>query len=225
MTSYQKRTLLEQQIEALNILIQQMSQLADAAIEQAMAALLQRDSPLAEQVIAQDTAVNALRHQVEQLTLKSIATQQPMAGDLRAILSAVYVALDLERIGDHAANVARLVLRLAAEEAIDSYYGLPGMALHAREMVRLSVNAFLTHDQKLAQEVMQADDQVDARYADLIQATLRDMKTDATIQRATMLLLVGQNLERIGDRATNIAERAVFVVSGVMEEVPSEPDF
>ena len=221
----QKRTILNHNIEQLNSLLTKMGDLVDTAVENAVTALMQRQYNLAGQVVIEDEAVNELRHQVEKLALQTIATQQPIAGDLRAIMSAVYIALDLERIGDHAANVGRLVMRIRDEEPFDSYYKLPGMAQRSREMVRDALQAFLTRDEALARAVMSDDDRIDNRYAELLRETVRDMREDNYIQRATVLLLAGQNLERVGDRATNIAERAIFVISGIMEEVPTEPDF
>ncbi|HRQ40026.1 MAG TPA: phosphate signaling complex protein PhoU [Chloroflexota bacterium] len=219
----QKRSLLEKEVDALNRTIQQMSHLVEEATDQATQALLERDGELAHQIIAHDAQVNDLRYQVEKLALQAIATQQPMAGDLRAILAAVYVALELERIGDHAVNIARLVLRVAADGPFTSLYKLPAMAQRARDMVHEAVMAFLQRDENLARLVMADDDRIDVRYAELIQETLHDMRDDEYIPRATTLLLVGQNLERIGDRATNIAERTIFARSGVVEETPSEP--
>jgi len=218
-----KRSLLDKEVETLNSLIQQMSQLVEQATDLAAQALLERNEELAYQIITNDSQVNTLRYQVEKLALQSIATQQPIAGDLRAIMAAVYVALDLERIGDHAVNVARLVLRVEEEGPFTSLYKLPAMAQRAREMVHEGVMAFLQRDQNLAHTVMFDDDRVDARYAELIHETLQDMRENDYITRATTLLLVGQNLERIGDRATNIAERAIFAASGVVEEVPPGP--
>ncbi|MCL4263990.1 MAG: phosphate signaling complex protein PhoU [Anaerolineae bacterium] len=219
----QKRSLLEKDIDALNQTIHQISHLVQEAIAQAVQALLERDGEVARQIINQDAQVNELRYQVEKLALQAIATQQPMAGDLRAIMTAVYVALELERIGDHAVNIARLVLRVDADGPFTSLYKLPAMAQRARDMVHEAVMAFLQRDENLARLVMADDDRIDTRYAELIQETLQDMRDDDYIPRATTLLLVGQNLERIGDRATNIAERAIFAASGVVEEAPSEP--
>lgn len=221
--NFQKRSLLEKDIDALNQTIQQMSHLVEQATDQAAQALQERDGELAQQIIAQDAQVNERRYQVEKLALQAIATQQPMAGDLRAIMAAVYVALELERIGDHAVNIARLVLRVNADGPFTSLYKLPAMAQRARDMVHEAVMAFLQRDENLARTVMVDDDRIDARYAELIQETLQDMREDDYIPRATTLLLAGQNLERIGDRATNIAERAIFAASGVVEEMPSEP--
>lgn len=221
----QKRSVLEKEIGRLNNRLEKMSGLVDTAVDYAVVALVQRRPDLARQVVSDDDAVNKLRHEIESRALQTIATQQPMAGDLRAIMSAVYIAIDLERIGDHAANIGRLVLRLDVETPFESFYKLPGMAQRAREMVHDAIKAFLTRNDELARMVMSDDDRIDVRYAELIEETLRDMREDSYIQRATTLLLVGQNLERIGDRATNIAERVIFVISGVMEEVPTETDF
>lgn len=219
------RTVLEKDIQQLENLLEKMGGLVDTAVDYAVVSLIQRQPERARQVVADDEAINDLRHKIEKSALQTIATQQPLAGDLRAIMSAVYIALDLERIGDHAANIGRLVLRIEEDEPFESLYKLPGMAQRAREMIHDALQAFLARDEALAREVMTDDDQIDVRYAELIQETLRDMRDDAYIQRATTLLLVGQNLERVGDRATNIAERTIFVLSGVMEEVPTEPDF
>jgi len=172
----QKRTVLDKDIEQLNHLLTQMSGLVDTAVDYAVVALIQRRPNLARQVVQEDKAVNELRHQVENIALRTIATQQPIAGDLRSILSPVYIALDLERIGDHAANIGRLLLRLSDDEQFESFYKLPGMAQRSREMVRDAMLAFLARDESLARTVMSNDDRIDVRYAELIQETLRDMR-------------------------------------------------
>lgn len=221
----QTRTILEKDIAQLNTQIKQMQELVDRAVEQAIMALTAVDAAAAQTVIQEDAAINALRHKVENDALISIARQQPMAGDLRAIMTAVYVAQELERMGDHAVNVARLMLRVNEEGEFSSLHKLPKMSRRVRRMAREAVQALLQGDLDLAQKVMADDERVDYRYGDLIRETLQEMRDDAYINRATTLLLIGQNLERIGDRATNIAERVQFLVTGVFKEGPSEPDF
>ncbi|MCB8926713.1 MAG: phosphate signaling complex protein PhoU [Ardenticatenaceae bacterium] len=215
------RTILDQELSQLKENIIRLGSAAGESIDQAMAALQSRDVALAQQVILHDEAINQMRFEIEEQALLILATQAPAASDLRAVIAAIHLAVELERIGDHAAGIARLVERMEDEEEIDTLHKLPQMAKRAREMVQQGMNAFIQHDAELAINMIKRDDKIDRQYGKLFRGVLEEMKDDTYIRRATFLLWVGHNLERIGDRATNIAERVIFMCTGEFVETPS----
>lgn len=216
--TFSGRSVLDRHIRSMQDKIIQMTSLIDSAIEQAMLALNTRDLQLAQQVMHGDEAVNQLRHEVEELAHLALATQQPAARDLRTIIASTHLAVELERMGDHAAGIARLVLRLQEEENIDNLHKLPKMAKRARKMLQESTQAFIQRDPALAMAMMRRDDKLDRQYNQLFRETMEEMKNQEYIRRATYLLWVGHNLERIGDRAINVAERVVFMITGEFVE-------
>jgi phosphate transport system protein len=225
MTVLQQRAVLERELNELREDIIQLGSLVEAAIENAMTALLQRDVRLAEQVIIGDQQVNEVRFKVEQDCLRTLATQQPMAIDLRVIIAGIHMAVELERIGDHAAGIAKLVSRLEGEDEIDTLFKLPKMAKRATQMVDQSVRAYIERDATLAREVISRDDKLDKLYRQLSQGALEQMQQDpGHVRRATFLLWSGHNLERIGDRALNMAERVIFMVTSEFVENLDEID-
>lgn len=219
-----QRSVLDQRLNRLNEQLLQMSSLVDVAIEKAMTALYERDTALAARVVSADQVLNDLRYETEDEALQILATQQPMAGDLRKVVAAIHIAVELERIGDHAAGIASLVERMEDEEPIESLHKLPKMAKRAKEMVQMAVEAYVTHDEKLAYSMMTKDDKIDRQYRRLFNETMMAMRDDDYIRRATFLLWVGHDLERIGDRATNIAERVIFMATGDHVEFLSNVD-
>ena len=214
----QSRSLLTQDHTDLNNQIQRLANMADKALVQAMDALARRDVELARSVVINDEEINKLRFDIEQECLLILATQQPFATDLRMTITAMHLATELERIGDHAAGIARLVDRLKDEDEIDSLHKLPKMAIRASQMINQSIQAYLESDPDLAQAMFKRDDKLDKQYRKLFRETLEEMRDDDYIRRATYLIFVGHNLERIGDRATNIAERVIFMVTGEFVE-------
>lgn len=220
----QNRSILDKDLNELRANILQMTSLVDMAIEQSMMALDQREVALAQKVMNNDQQVNQLRYEIEEASLRILATQQPMAGDLRIVIAAIHLAVELERIGDHASGIARLVARLDSEDEIDSLHKLPKMARRARQMLQESVNAFINKDSEAAKAMIGRDDKIDKQYNKLFRETLEEMRDDAYIRRATFLLWVGHNLERIGDRSTNIAERVIFMTTGEFIETSTDMD-
>jgi phosphate transport system protein len=192
--------------------------MVDAAVEQAMEALTTRNVALAQAVISDDDQINLLRFEIEEECLRILATQQPFATDLRTTITAMLLATELERIGDHASGIARLVERMADEPEIDSLHKLPKMAKRSRRMLRESIDAFINGDSEIAIAMVKRDDKLDRQYHKVVRETLNEMRDDDYIRRATYLLWVGHNLERIGDRATNIAERVIFMTTGQFVE-------
>jgi phosphate transport system protein len=208
------------ELENLRGSVVAMSSMADKAIARAMVALQRQDVPLAEQVIVADKAINRQRWAIEDDALRLIATQGPMAGDLRNIASALQIVTDLERIADHAAGIAKIAIDTSDEPPLKPLVDLPRMAVIGREMLSESITSYIEGDADLARRVAERDDEVDDLTDQVFRELLTYMLADpTTINRATRLLWVSHNLERIADRATNICERVVFAVTGELEEI------
>lgn len=218
------RALLDKELTHIRDNIIRLGDMVDKSIEKAMEALSNRDAFLAQAVVDGDEEVNHLRYEIEQECLRVLATQQPAAVDLRTVIAAIHLTVELERIGDHASGIARLVERLDMEDEIDSLHKLPKMAKRARQMVQEGITAFIDHDADLAHNMIKQDDKIDKQYRRLFRETIEEMKLEEYVRRATFLLWAGHNLERIGDRATNIAERVIFMVTGEFVEVPLDTE-
>jgi phosphate transport system protein len=197
-----------------------MSSMVEKAIGRSVASLKTRDTVLARLVIEDDININQQRFRIEEGCLLLIATQQPMASDLRTLAAMLNIITDLERMGDHAAGIAKIALLVAGEPALKPLIDIPRMAEIACEMLHGSLDAFLKRDVAEAQRIALRDDEVDQLYDQVYRELLTFMMADpGTIDRATHLLWVAHNLERIADRVTNICERVLFLVSGKMVEI------
>jgi phosphate transport system protein len=214
------RTLLEQHLAGVQEDMLVMADMVDSAVERSIVALRNRDVELARQVISDDVRINRKRYDTEERCLELIATQQPMARDLRTIVAVLHMIVDLERMGDHAEGIAKIVVMLADEPPLKPYVDLPRMAEIAREMLREAIEAFKHRDAELARSTMNRDDEVDALYDQVYRELLTYMLNDPrTIERATRLLWVAHNLERIADRVTNVCERVSYLVTGKLQEL------
>lgn len=204
------------QLATLKQRLLDMSQRSEELVELAVEALLSRDKDKAEAVIAGDRDVDRLELEVEQLGIELLALQQPMARDLRFLIGAIKISSDLERVGDHAVNIAQSAIRLAAIPAtITPAPEIEDMARRARRMLGDSLDAFIRADGALGREVCKSDDQVDALHNSVFRILLTHMMADTrTITPALELLLVSRNLERVADLATNIGEDAVYLAEG-----------
>jgi phosphate transport system protein len=193
-----------------------MSDLATSLLDAAVDALVRRDVAMAESVLANDKAIDALELEVEDQAIALLALQQPMARDLRFIIAAIKVSNDLERVGDHAVNIAQCAVRLAGNSTvITPDPEIEDMARRARQMLRDSLTAFIRADGTLGRAVCAADDAVDALHNSLFRVLVTHMLEDTrTITASLELLLVSRNLERVADLATNIGEDAVFLAEG-----------
>ncbi|MBX3064299.1 MAG: phosphate signaling complex protein PhoU [Anaerolineae bacterium] len=206
-------------VEVIDDLLR-LSSMTEQAIDSSMKALAERDANLATQVSANDGMLNEIRYTIEEKCYRMIATQAPNSTDLRIVVGAVSVATNLERIGDHAAGIARLTLRMIDQPLLKPLVDLPQMAEIARGMVRDAVKAFSERDVALAEAVVKRDDTIDALHRQVYNDLLGYMTRDtSTVERATFLLWVSHNLERIGDRACNICERAIYVATGELKEI------
>ena len=214
MTTLQSRSILDQEFQQITQNILKMTSMIDEGIDKAITALKSRDIQMAQNVINNDEQVNHLRYQIEAECLRVLATQNPMATDLRRVVASMHISNELERIGDHATGIARLVERMENEDEIDSLHKLPKMAKRAREMLNESVQAFVTANNEAAEAMIKRDDKLDKQYNNLVRESLEEMRDDDYIRRATFLIWVGHNLERIGDRSINISERVIFMSTG-----------
>ncbi len=209
------RRVFHEQIDELLEDLLEMGQMVADSIDRAIQALARQDENLAQQVIDFDDEINAVQHDIDEKCLVLIATQQPMAGDLRAILAVSNIAAELERIGDYSEGIARLAIKLAGRPLLKPLIDIPRMADEGRRMLMTSLQAFARQDTETAAQIGKADDTVDALYDQVYRELLVFMMDDPrTITQATYLLWVAHNLERIADRTTNIAERVIFMDSG-----------
>lgn len=205
-----------EQLAELRAKLLEMSEHAERLVEQSLTSLLDRNRALAESVIAGDKVLNSLEIEIEQMAISLLALQQPMARDLRSIVGTIKVSGDLERVGDHAVNIAESALRLADEGGvITPSPELEDMARRATSMLKDALVAFTRADGALGREVCKADDAVDALHNSVFRILLTHMMEDArTISNSLELLLVSRNLERVADLATNIGEDAVYLAEG-----------
>jgi phosphate transport system protein len=209
------RQAFEEQIRELLDDLLAMGQMVSDSIDRSVQALALQDEDLAQQVIAYDDEINATQNSIDEKCLVLIATQQPMASDLRTILAISNIASELERIGDYTEGIGRLAKKLAAQPLLKPLIDIPRMADRGREMLLSSLEAFAQQDVEAARKLGDADDLVDALYDQVYRELLVFMMEDPrTITQATYLLWVAHNLERIADRTTNIAERVIFTDSG-----------
>ena len=209
------RQVFQEQIRELLEDLLEMGQMVADSIDSAIQALAKQDAELAQWVIDYDDEINSLQYDIDEKCLVLIATQQPMAGDLRAILSVSNIAAELERIGDYSEGIARLAIKLAGRPLLKPLIDIPRMAEEGRRMLMTALEAFASQDVESARQDGEADDTVDALYDQVYRELLVYMMEDPrTITQATYLLWVAHNLERIADRTTNIAERVIFLESG-----------
>ncbi len=197
-----------------------MGKMAGDAVKASVIALQERDIATSKKIIKDDKKINALRYEIEERCLLLIATQQPMAGDLRTIAALLSIITDLERIGDHAEGNARISLLIGDRPLIKQTVGLSKMAAQGISMLERCLVAFKERDKETAKAICNEDDIVDDLYDKEYRELLDIMIEDTSlIQEGTYMTWAGHNLERIADRVTNIAERVVFMVTGKMEEL------
>ena len=197
-----------------------MGSMAEKALMSSVKALKERDLELAQQIISDDIKVNKKRFEIEEKCIQLIATQQPMAGDLRTIISALNIVGEVERIGDHAEGIAKIVLMIGDEPPLKPLIDIPRMTDKTVDMLHRSLDTFVKGNADTARRIVAEDDEVDNLYDQVFRELLTFMAEDPkTITRATRLIWVAHNLERSADRVTNICERVVYMVTGKMEEI------
>ncbi|HAZ32171.1 MAG TPA: phosphate transport system regulatory protein PhoU [Dehalococcoidia bacterium] len=214
------RTIFHERLREIQDELLIMGSMVEKAIARSVEALKKRDLKLAEQVIEDDQKINRKRFAIEESCITIIATQQPMASDLRIIITVLNLITELERMGDYAEGIARIALMIGDEPPLKPLIDIPRMAEKAQDMLRRSLQALINRDSEEAIRITAEDDEVDNLYDQVFRELLVFMMEDPrTITRATRLIWVAHNLERVADRVTNICERVVFTVTGKMEEI------
>lgn len=213
---------LDQGLRGLQDGVLLLGNMVEKAIERSIDALKRRDLELSKRVVEEDVLVNKKRFEIEEKCIELIATQEPVARDLRYIVAVLYIIVDLERMADYAEGIGRISLLIGDQPPLKPLIDIPRMAQKATDMLRRSLDALVARDAETARRICADDDEVDGLYDQVYRELLTFMLQDPrTIDRATHLIWVAHNLERIADRATNIAERVIFLVTGKMEEVGS----
>ncbi len=205
----------DKELEQLHDLMVKMAGLVEESIENSIMALKKQDLDLARKVYESDDEVDELEGRIEKICINLIARQQPLAKDLRTISTALKIITDMERIADHAADIAELTIRMADMKYIKPLVDIPHMAELAKKMVIRSIDSYIKQDIALAQEVCDSDDEVDDLFSKIVLELINIMKNNPeTVEQATDFMFIVKYLERIGDHATNIAEWVVFNVTG-----------
>jgi phosphate transport system protein len=205
----------EAELHALRERLLEMGGLVEAAIAGSVRAIVERDAAMAEQVIRKDKLVNRLEVDIDGACRRILALRQPAASDLRFITTSLKIVTDLERMGDLAVNIARRAVDLAQAPALRPLHDLGRLAALSEAALAKALDAFVTADPVKAEEVLEADDHLDALYLKVFNELLTTMMEDPrTIRRATSLMFSAKHLERFGDHATNVAEMVIFMVRG-----------
>ncbi len=214
------RETLERDLQHLQDETLALASMVENAIVESVEILKRRDAAGSHQLIAQDRIINEKRFAIEDAALSLIATQQPMAIDLRVISAVLDITHELERIGDYAKGIAKINLMLGEEPLIKPLVDIPLMAAKARYMLHRALEAFVQRDADLARAIPNEDDEVDCLYNQVYRELITHLLEDPSkIERANFLLWVAHNLERAADRVTNICERVVFTVTGEFVEL------
>jgi phosphate transport system protein len=197
-----------------------LGSMVEKSIDRSVISLKNRDLPLSKIVIRDDDLIDDKRNELEEKCISVIATQNPMAGDLRTVISVLYIAEELERMGDYAEGIAKISLSIGNEPMLKPLVDIPRMAEKSSRMLSRSLDALVKRDEQLAIQVCRDDTEVDELYNQVYRELLTFMISDPkTIERATYLLWVSHNIERIADRATNISERVLYLITGKIFDI------
>jgi phosphate transport system protein len=213
----------DQELRRLQDEVLILGSMVEEALVKSVETLKQRDFAGSAAIIARDRTINEKRFAIESDALTLIATQQPMAGDMRLLAAILEIITELERIGDYAKGIARINIMIGEEPLIKPLVDLPTMADCAEAMLRRALNAFVERDAEQARAIPKSDDEVDKLYNQVYRELLSYVVEDpTTIQQSNYLLWVAHNLERSADRVINLCERIVFMVTGELEELDSD---
>ena len=219
------RKTFESEIQQVKDEVILLGSMVEHAILGSVEALKKRDIAASEKIIAEDKEINKKRFAIENQLMILIATQQPMAHDLRLLASTMEIISELERMGDYAKGIANINLRMGEEALLKPLIDIPRMAQIGASMLHRSLSAFINEDVEVAKAIPIEDDEVDALYnqiyRELMLIIIQDPKS---IERANWLLWVAHNLERVADRVTNICERTIFIATGSFYEIKSSDD-
>lgn len=214
------RVTFDREFEETRQSLYHLADLVRNAIDQAIKALVDRDLKLAEEIIADDVSINNQRFTIEEACLKLIATQQPAASDLREIFAIIHMVVEMERMGDYAAGIAKTTIMMSEEPLLKTLKKIPRMGEISGEMLSNSVEAFKNHDADWAREIAARDTEIDDMYQSVFNKLIKIMvKEPEMVTRCTYLMWCAHNLERIADRVTNIAEQIIFMTTGDLKEL------
>ena len=209
------KTHMDQEMELVFQKLGELTDRIDITIKEAIATVKNKDTELARRIIDNDEAIDVLEEEIGDKCIRILATQQPLAGDLRKVVSIMKMIKDLERIGDHCEDIAKYTLRLENEDYFKELVDIPRMADYAARMVRNAIDAFINMDLRLARKVWKADEEVDEIFRDIYAELLAFIDEDASkAKQSVMFLFIASHLERIADYATNICEETVFAMEG-----------
>jgi phosphate transport system protein len=219
------RKTFEMEIQQLKDELLLMGSMVEQQVMDSVAALKKRDQTASQIIFNADSKINAKRYGIEEQVMILIATQQPMAHDLRLLASILEVSAELERMGDYAKGIATINLRMGEEPPLKPLIDIPRMAEKASDMLHRALTAFINEDVEIARAIPAEDDEVDGLYTQVYRELMTFVMADPkNIDRANFLLWTAHNLERFADRVTNICERTVFIVTGEMKEIGSSGD-
>jgi phosphate transport system protein len=201
----------------------ELGQVTGRTIVDGVEALKTRDRVQAQSLIDSDKEINRMRYDIEERAYELIATQQPLASDLREIISILLIAIELERIADHSKNLGEIVIHMGNEPLLKPLIDIPRMAETCESMLAQALDAFTRNDAEAGRAVCNRDDEIDSLYKQIFRELLTYVMEDSrTVTRALNLLFAAHNLERIGDRITNIGERVIYAATGRLEELNIE---
>lgn len=217
------RQAFDQELYRLQDEVMFLGSMVEEALIQSVETLKQRDFIGSRRLIAGDRAINERRYAIEQETMTLIATQQPMAGDMRLLAAILEIVTELERIGDYAKGIARINLMIGEQPLIKPLVDLPAMAQKARDMLHAALVAFVQRDVEAARAIPQGDDEVDALYNQIYRELISHILEDRhVIEQANQLMWAAHNLERTADRVVNLCERVVYAVTGELTELGTD---
>jgi phosphate transport system protein len=214
------RQTFHQELQEIEEAVIQMAALVEREVARAIQALSQRDTVLATAIVSSDTDVNEMQRGIRNRCIALMALQAPVARDLRELITIQLVINELERMGDHAVGIAKQTMRIREHESVPTVEKLIQIADLVGEQIRLGIQSFIDVNVQQAREVCMRDDEIDARYRTAFTELIAIMSTDSSrVQPATSLLFAAHDLERIGDRVTNICEDVIYMVTGEIEEL------
>jgi phosphate transport system protein len=219
------RKTFEAEIQQLKDELLLMGSMVEQQVLDSVDALKRRDLEASHRIYKTDAKINEKRYAIEEQVMILIATQQPMAHDLRLLASILEVAAELERMGDYAKGIATINVRMGEEQPLKPLIDIPRMAQKASDMLHRALTAFINEDAEAAKAIPAEDDEVDGLYTQVYRELMTYVMADPrNIDRANYLLWTAHNLERFADRVTNLCERTVFIVTGEMKEIPASGD-
>ncbi len=208
-------TTIQENLKELQKKVTEMSDMVIVAVDHSIEALVNKDIEKANSVRKNDKHINNIRWEIEEKCIALIATQQPVASDLRELVSMLYIITELERIGDYASGISKLTVKIGQDEHVKPLIDIPRMKDHALRMIQGCTKAYINKDEEMARKIHSDDDDIDDLYRQINRELIGFMiEKPSTITQCTYLVWIAHNIERMGDRVTNICERIIYLASG-----------